>query len=68
METIMKKINISKLLSRAMHHIYYMYLERSAWANSVARDETPQNMAAHQGALIQQFLDTSSSKLYFFQF
>ena len=38
-----------------------MYLDRQAWANSVDPDETPQNVASHQGLhylpLIQQFLD-----------
>ena len=50
-----------------------MYVDRQAWANGVYPDETPQNVASHQGldclSLIQQFLDTTSgSKLYLFKF
>ena len=49
-----------------------MYLGRRAQANSVDPDEMPQNVASHQGLhclpLIQQFLDTSGSKLYLFKF
>ena len=53
-----------------MYHIYRMYSDRQAWANSVDPDKMPQKMASHQGLhcllLIQQFLDTTSgSKLYF---
>ena len=55
------------------YHIYSMYLDRQAWANSVDPDEMPQNVASHQGLhclpLIQQFLDTvSRSKLYLITF
>ena len=46
-----------------MYHIYRMYLNRQAWANSVDPDEMPQNAPSHQGLhclpLIQQFLDTT---------
>ena len=65
-----KKIQVS---SNILYHIYRMYLEGQAWANSVDPDETPQNVASHQGLhclpLIQQFIDTASgSKLYLFKF
>ena len=47
-----------------------MYLDRQAWVNSVDPDETPLKAASHQGLLclppIQQFLDTSGSKLFKF--
>ena len=46
------------------YHIYYMYLDRQAWANSVDPDEMLQNAASHQGLhclpFIQQCLDTTS--------
>ena len=55
------------------YHIYHMYSDRQAWANSLDPDETPQNAASHLGLhclpLIQQFLDTTSgSELYWFKF
>ena len=31
----------------AVYHIYHMYSDRQAWANSLDPDETPQNMASH---------------------
>ena len=54
-------------------HIYRMFSDKHAWANSVDHDETPHNAASHQGlhclSLIQHFLDpTTSSKLYLFKF
>ena len=49
-----------------------MYSDKQAWANSIDPDETPQNVASHLGlhslTLIQQFLDTSGSELYWFKF
>ena len=55
------------------YHIYQMYLERQAWANSVVPDEMLQNEASDQGLhclpLIQQYLDTTlGSKFYLFKF
>ena len=54
------------------NHIYHMYLDRQAWVNSIDPDETPQNAASHLGLhylpLIQLFLDTSGSELYWFKF
>ena len=53
--------------------IYHTYSDWQAWTNSADPDETPQNVASHQGLhclpLIQQFLDTTSgSELYLFKF
>ena len=31
------------------YRIYHMYSDRQAWANSLDRDETPQNAASHLG-------------------
>ena len=31
------------------NHIYPMFSDRQAWANSVDPDEMPQNVASHQG-------------------
>ena len=55
------------------YHIYHMYLDRQAWANSIDPDERLQNAASHLGLhclpLIQQFLDTTSgSELCWFRF
>ena len=60
-------------LLKHKYHIYSVYSDRQASANSVDPDEMPQNAASHQGLhclpLIQQFLDTTSgSKLYLFKF
>ena len=54
-------------------HIYHLYSDRQAWANSVDPDEAPQNVVIHQGVhclvFKQQFLDqTLDSKLYLFKF
>ena len=55
------------------YHIYHMYTDRQASANSVDPDEMPQKAASHQDLhclrLVQQFLETTSgSKLYLFKF
>ena len=55
-----------------MYCIYSMCSDRQAWENSKDPNETPQSAASHQGLhclpLIQQFFDTSGSKLYLFKF
>ena len=55
-----------------LYYIYLVYSDRQAGANSVDPDETPQNVASHQGLhclpLIQQFLGTTLvNKLYLFK-
>ena len=48
-------------------HIYHMYLDGQARANSVNPDEMPQNAASPQGLhclpLIQQLLDTTMGSI-----
>ena len=61
------------MLRKRVYHIYRMYWDRQAQANSVDQDETKQNVVSHQGlhclTLIQQFWDTTpGSKLYLFKF
>ena len=74
MHEIMNKIKRQKLTKiHVKYHIYLMYSDKQAWANSVDPDEMPQNAASHQALhclpFIQQFLDTiSGSKLYLFKF
>ena len=59
-------------LKSHIYPIYHIYSDRQAWANSTDPDETPQNAESHLGLhrlpLIQQFLDTSGSELYWFKF
>ena len=66
----MKKKVLS--INNEQYRIYHMYSDRQARANSIDPDETPQNAASHLGLhclpLIQQFLDTSGSELYWFKF
>ena len=54
------------------YHIYCLFWDRQVWAKSVDPDETLQNAVSHQSLqclpLIQQFLETSGSKLYLFRF
>ena len=68
-----RSVRMAELLVLPTYHIYLIYSDRQAWANSIDPDETPQNAASHLGLhclpLIQQFLDTTSrSELYWLKF